>query len=581
MQRSDARPATELRDTLRSIDGRNYKAYHAVLGEYVFPGFRLTIDHVQGDPFAAPSRLRVAVPQSRAQFPPECFPSHVRRVALEDYIARQFAAAIRRFVRGERGMGKSGLIAVDCGRQEILERTACKIDKHWVEVRFVVGLPAEGRTCLGQQAAVMFFDELPRVVEAAMYYPALDAVQLARHVAVAEDATALREQLTGRGLVAFIADDAILPRASGVSDRPLSGGVVVPFASPPELRLTLPVPNKGAITGMGIPEGVTLIVGGGYHGKSTLLRAIERGVYNHIPGDGREYVVARADAVTVRAEDGRRVAQVDISPFIDNLPFEQNTAAFSTENASGSTSQAANIVEAIEAGASLLLIDEDTSAANFMIRDARMQRLVAKQNEPITPFVDHVRNLRERHGVSTIIVMGGSGDYFDVADDVICMQAYVPRLVTAEAKLIVAELPTRRAQESGAVFGALTQRVPLPQSINPTRRGRTKVDARGTDAIRFGNEDIDLQDVEQLVDPSQTEAIGDMLVYALQRGYLDGRATLREVLSRVFADVSRAGLDVISPFHGQHPGNYALPRLQEVAAALNRLRTLTVTQVRS
>ncbi len=384
----------------------------------------------------------------------------------------------------------------------------------------------------------------------------------------------------GAALASFVAEGAVLPRASGNSDRPLSTGRVVPFVAPPELRVTLPAPNRGSITGMGIPEGITLIVGGGYHGKSTLLLAIERGVYNHIPDDGREYVVARRDAVKVRAEDGRRVAQVDISPFINNLPFGQDTTAFSTENASGSTSQAANIVEALEAGTSLLLIDEDTSATNFMIRDARMQQLVAKECEPITPFIDQVRNLHNQHGVSTIIVMGGSGDYFDVADTVVCLEAYVPHLVTAEAKAIAASLPTQRRQESGASFGPLRQRVPLPESVDPTRRGRTKVDARGTAGIRFGSEDIDLQDVEQLVDFSQTEAIGDILVYSLHRDYLDGRATLREVLSQVFKDIEREGLDVISPFHGQHPGNYALPRPQEVAAALNRLRTLAVRQIR-
>ena len=178
----------------------------------------------------------------------------------------------------------------------------------------------------------------------------------------------------------------LLPRRSGVDDRPLEGGGVVPFRSPESLRVVLQAPNAGSVPGMGVPVGVTLVVGGGFHGKSTLLRALEAGVYNHRPGDGRERVVSDPDTVKVRAEDGRAVAGVDISAFIDGLPLGQDTHHFTTPNASGSTSQAATIVEALESGAHALLVDEDTSATNFMLRDRRMQSLVPKDAEPITPF---------------------------------------------------------------------------------------------------------------------------------------------------------------------------------------------------
>ncbi|HHY91931.1 MAG TPA: ABC-ATPase domain-containing protein, partial [Firmicutes bacterium] len=372
-------------------------------------------------------------------------------------------------------------------------------------------------------------------------------------------------------------DGAILPRESGAGDRPLKEGRVVPFRTPPELAVEVDLPHRGRVRGLGIPRGVTLIVGGGYHGKSTLLRAIERGVYNHIPGDGRELVVTVADAVKIRAEDGRSVSGVDISPFIGNLPFGQGTQDFSTPNASGSTSQAANIVEALEVGTHLLLLDEDTSATNFMIRDARMQELIPKAGEPITPFIDRVRQLYEHRGVSTILVVGGAGDYLDVADRVIRMQNYLPAEVTGEARAIAAARPSGRRREPGAPLKDVTERIPLPESF--ALATREKVKAKGTDTVLLGHEELDVANVEQLVDPAQANALAAMIRYAAQH-YIDGRRTLRAVLEQVFADCARAGLEVVSPWQGQHPGELALPRPYELAAAINRLRRLRVRQLR-
>ncbi|HIE09852.1 MAG TPA: ATPase, partial [Armatimonadetes bacterium] len=503
--------------SLRRIDGRGYKAYKDIEGTYDFGEFVLHIDHVQGDPFASPSKVRVEVEGRQARFPPELFKNKERRVALEDYIARAFERAIRKHVRGRRGSGNSGLFDIDAGGQEILERSCVNISPQRLEVRFVMGLPAAGRTILGGQAIEMFFDELPKVVRDSCFYRNLPAHEVKEHVTTSEDATFIRRRLRDLKLVAFIADGAILPRESGISQRPMPKGEAIPFKSPPSLRVTIETPNHGPITGMGIPEGVTLIVGGGYHGKSTLLRAIERGVYNHIPGDGREFVVTIEEAVKIRAEDGRRVERVDISPFIHNLPGGRDTESFSTDDASGSTSQAANIIEALEVGAKLLLIDEDTSATNFMIRDARMQRLVAKEKEPITPFIDRVRQLYEELGVSTILVMGGSGDYFDVADTVIMMDNFLPRDVTEEAKRIAKEMATGRVKEAADSFKAIRERCPHPGSIEPHKGEKLKLDAKGLHTIVIGRSIIDLSLVEQLVDESQTRAIAYAIYHALRR----------------------------------------------------------------
>ncbi|RJQ45690.1 MAG: ATPase [Gaiellales bacterium] len=594
--------AAKLRQVLEQIDGAGYKAYLRIKGVYEFPGYMLAIDHVQGDPYAAPSRLRVRVSQSEADYSASLFEGRVRRVALEDFIARAFARAVKKHVRGGGGTGKSGYVGVDSGGQEILERTAAVVNGDWVEVRFMVGLPADGRRCRARDAIRIFFDELPRVVAASVMSGAHDPDSVRQHVECAEDQEWLRGRLESLGLVAFLADGSVLPRLSGVSDQPLDSGRAVRFTAPPELRVSVELPNQGLVEGLGIPPGVTLVVGGGYHGKSTLLKGIERGVYNHIPGDGRERVVTRDDAVKIRAEDGRRVEQVDISPFIDNLPFGVDTRAFSTDNASGSTSQAANIIEALEAGCRLLVLDEDTSATNFMIRDELMQRLVPSEREPITPFIDQVRALYEEMGVSTILVMGGSGDYFEVADTVIAMEEYHPREVTAEARRIASRRRDRRLPEGKGSFHASLSRIPLPASIDPRRGRREKVSARGTDQLVFGRETIDLTAVEQLVDTSQTRAIGELIRHGLRRGCFDGASSLAKSLDCLLGDVAEWGLDIISPFSGPefdpeketagagagrsgdgageagtpHPGDYALPRRHEIAAALNRLRSLRV-----
>ncbi len=565
-----------LRQKLRQIDGRGYKAYKEIRGSYQFDKFTLFIDYVQGDPFASPSRMRARVPQSVARYPAQTFADRSRRIGLENYLTAVFHIVARK-ISERRGSGKSGLIAIDAPGQEMLERTAMRVTPEFVEASFAVGLPAAGRRVLGRQAAAMLGDDLPLIVESALLYAANNPEMIARYTAVAEDADFLRGKLAELGLVAFIADGAILPRRSGVDPRPLSGKQVIPWQSPPELRLAVTLPNAGEVTGTGIPPGVTLVVGGGFHGKSTLLNALEAGVYNHKPGDGRELVVTVASAVKIRAEDGRSVAGVDISPFINNLPFGRDTRQFSTENASGSTSQAANIMEALELGATLLLVDEDTAATNFMIRDRRMQQLIAKEKEPITPFIDRVRQLYEEHGVSTILVIGGSGDYFDVADLVIGMDTYAPRELTAAAKEVAAAQKTERLPEVSPTFGPIRQRAPDPRSLD-ARKGKRNVNIKvhGRHTIQFGRETIDLSAVSQLADTSQTRAIAAAMQYAKER-YVDGKRPLAQILDLVMADVARDGLSVLA---GRPGVDYAAFRKFELGAAVNRLRTLKTSSPR-
>ncbi len=578
--------AEDLSSELKRLDRRGYKAYKDIAGRWDFRNFQLYIDHVQGDPFAAPSRVRARVPMQVADFPDDTYHNRSREVGLRDHLTRRFGAACRRYGKKRGGSGKSGTIGIDMPGQEVIERTSVIVNSDFVEARFVAGLPAFGRKIAGRLAEELLLDQVPQIVEHSLLFGRLDRAAVYEAVETAEDADALRAALSGpegnaaesgvgTKLVAFVADGAILPRRSGVDERPMDRSEAVPFTAPESFRVEFTLPNRGVVSGMGIPRGVSLIVGGGYHGKSTLLNAIEQGVYNHMPGDGREMVVSDPLAFKIRAEDGRRIEKTAITPFISNLPYGRDTDSFSSENGSGSTSQAANIIEAIEAGATTLLIDEDTSATNFMIRDHRMQELVAKDREPITPFIDKVRQLYEQRGVSTILVIGGSGDYFDVADHVISMNAYVPADVTEEARRIAEKYRSERTREGGRSFGDFIERAPEPAGIDPRRGKRdVKINIRGPRIIDFGTERIDLSGVEQLIHTGQARAISEAMLSA--KRMMDGKLTLRELLDRVMAEIDARGLDAVG---GKKSGDLVRFRRLELAAALNRLRSFRVRQV--
>lgn len=563
-----------LRDRLQRLEGQSYGAYRQLRGQYLFPTFSLFLDHVQADPFAAPSQLRIRLPHATAQIPAGCYATRSREVALRDFLTRRFHQAITGARAGDRsqggdsgsGSGKSSQVAIALAGQAILERSAVVILESGIEVRFTVGLPARGRRILGRQAAHLLCERVPRLAEQ-IEYGHLDAAALARHLDTAEDADWLRGQLPERGLVAFVADGALLPRQSGVSDRPLTGGR--PFRAPESLQVTFHRPHYGPVSGMGLPQGINLIVGGGYHGKSTLLRAIAQGIYNHVPGDGREWVVTDGGAVSIRAEDRRRVAGVNISPFINGLPQGQPTTAFSTENASGSTSQAASIIEALEVGATALLLDEDTCATNFMIRDRRMQQLIQKGNEPITPFVDRVEALYRDHGVSTLMVMGGSGDYFEAATRVVGMVGFEAKDLTSQAKAIAQEDETQRLKEARSDFGPDFE--PSPRWLSGSVSDRAKVKVRGVAQLSVDRVEIDLG-AAQLVDTAQTWAIGHAVLHLLNH---PTNTPLADQLTGLMAQLEAQGLDILAG--RSHPdGGLAGFRRFELAVALNRMRGLKI-----
>ncbi|MEE0745323.1 MAG: ABC-ATPase domain-containing protein [Anaerovoracaceae bacterium] len=562
--------AAELKSLLTRIDRRGYPAYKDIRGMYSFPEYVLSIDHVQGDPFAAPSKLSVYVDGRNGGFPRKLYDTRYRRIALQDQLTRGFGRQAERVAFKAKGSGKSGLISVSRCGQEILERTACSIDPEngRIVMRFEVGLPANGRTINAREAEKIFFDFLPECVEQALLYRNADGEKLQAVADLADDQHHIRTVLPEMGLCAFVADGSVLPRESGVSSRPMKGGVK--FKSPEEMKVSIQLPHRGEITGMGMRKGITLIVGGGYHGKSTLLKALELGVYDHIAGDGREYVITDDTAVKIRAEDGRSIKDTDISMFINDLPNGKDTVSFATEDASGSTSQAANVIESMEAGTSLFLIDEDTSATNFMIRDELMQRVIHRDMEPITPFIDRIRELYDRYGISTVIVAGSSGAYFHVADSIIQMDRYIPKDITGYAKREAEGFPAIRGVDEPAGEPDFSR---CPKASGAFKGGsRIKMKTMGREAVSIDRETIDLRYVEQIVDSEQVTALGHCVKYA-QKNIFDGKTTLLQVVDQLEAVMEKQGMAAVCESRSS-VANMARPRRQEIFACFDRYRSL-------
>lgn len=598
--------AEDLRNLLRQIDRRSYPAYKDTRGKYQFQQYVLSIDHVQGDPFAAPSKVSILVPGKVAGFHRECYEEAHRRTAFQDFLLRRVSMKIKDYSFKAKGSGKSGLLGISHPGQEILERSACAVNPQNgdVTIRMEIGFPANGRTINAGELEKILFDFLPLCVRQTLLSASCPKESVEKCLFLADDQLYIREELKKRGLVSFVANGAVLPRKSGISSLPMKDGKA--FMSPASMEVTLELPHHGSLVGMGIKKGVTLIVGGGYHGKSTLLEALELGVYNHIAGDGREYVITDETAMKLRAEDGRSIQKTDISMFIRNLPNGRDTNAFYTEDASGSTSQAAATVEAMEMGAKVFLIDEDTSATNFMIRDELMQRVVSRDVEPIIPFIDRVRELYEDYGISTILVAGSCGSYFHKADCIIQMNKYQPVEITALAKREAEGYPytTGRLDKSGEPD---LKRI-VKRDAAFAKDDRIKLRTDGTDGFSINREEVDMRYVEQLVDPEQLTSLSYMIKY-MKLQVFDGKKTLKEAVESLYTRIGSRGFDAFfgpggdaacaggtdgfaSRVGGRHaggagrdaartggeggalPGNLAMPRRQELYAALNRCREL-------
>ena len=566
--------AEELRRELHNINRKSYPVYKGLKGAYQFPEYQLFIEHVQGDPFAAPSALRIFVPHRKADFPESYYQEKHTRIALQDELLRRFASVSSKFCYQAKGSGKSGVIQVSHCGQEVLERTACEITEEGIHIRFFVGFPANGRTINSGELEKILFDYLPECVKASLYYKRLPAKEIEQVIFLSEDQKAVREEMKKRNLIAFVAEGSILPRQSGASDLPMKEAVL--FQSPGSMKVTMQLPHRGRITGMGIKKGITLIAGGGYHGKSTLLQALEKGVYDHIAGDGREFVLTDDTAWKLRAEDGRKIKAVDISLFINHIPSGRDTRRFSTLDASGSTSQAANIIEAIEAKSNVLLIDEDTSATNFMVRDELMQRVIQKDKEPITPFLERARDLYEKAGISTILVVGSCGSCFYIADQILQMDNYRPVDITEKTRTLLKEYKKPDCRAEGFALPKEKRSISFGSSVvrKKNYRGtgmveeREKLKVMGRESLMLGREQLDLRYLEQLADREQTQTLGCLLKYAKEQ-YSGKTTNFAELIEDLIRKLEKEGIGSVS---GQKdvPAGMAMPRRQEIYACFNR-----------
>ena len=602
---------SNLKNELNRIHRKGYPAYKDLKGSYRFPAYILHIDHVQGDPFAAPSKLSVEVPQKQAAFPEGLFDASYKRIALQDHLTRTFGRALSAHMFEAKGSGKSGLMSISRPGQQVLERTALQMDKDRIIARFEVGFPANGRTINAVELEKILFRFLSDAVKRALYYRSYDKKDLYNVVHLAEDQHFIREELIRRNLTAFVANGSVLPRESGVSDRPMRGAVA--FTSPKSMEIEMDLPHKGSIRGMGIPRGITLIVGGGYHGKSTLLKALELGVYNHIEGDGREYVITDETAMKIRAEDGRAVSHVNISPFINHLPNGKDTVEFSTEDASGSTSQAANVVEAVDSGAKALLIDEDTSATNFMVRDTLMQSVIAKDKEPITPFLDRARDLYEKQGVSVILVAGSSGAFFYIADHILQMDTYRALDITEKVReicphgesqgvlkestfsermtkskanapnLLIPESPEEISDESESIASIAWKQTDRTLRVGKIdkKHDQIRIKQFGKDSFSVGRDTVDLKYVEQIADAEQTTTLSYIMRYVIEQLEKKPGQEIGPLLEAICKEMRENGPGIPGRFgrkpgqgqsRGTIPGNLAAVRPQEIYACVNRYR---------
>ena len=567
--------SADLEKLLMSINRKSYPAYKELRGSYQFPGFQLNIEHVQGDPFASPSKLSIQVKKAQAGFPEEMYEKKHRRVALQDYLTRVFGKNIGVYTFQAKGSGKSGLIGISRCGQEVLERSAFEIDNGNITVRFEVGFPANGRTINAFELKKILIEYLPEAVKKSLFYKNLKTGEVRKVIELSEDQNTIRNELVNRNLVAFVANGSILPRESGVSQKPLKNAVR--FLSPKTMEIEMKLPFAGTIKGMGIPEGITLIVGGGYHGKSTLLKALEQGIYNHIEGDGREYVITSDTAVKIRAEDGRAVSHVNISPFINDLPNKKDTIDFSTEDASGSTSQAANVVEAIQAEAKSLLIDEDTCATNFMVRDRLMQAVVSGDKEPITPFTLQARELYERHGISVILVAGSSGSYFYIADKILQMDSYKTFDITDKVRKVLDIVSEENVEMTGKISTDLLFDKGRYQRIAKTghlerKREQVKIKQFGKDSFSIGKDTVDLKYVEQILDSEQTTTLSYCLKYLLEK-MEKKEQNIDLLVDNLWNQLQSCGFKVIC--QGTYlPAGLAQIRKQDIYACVNRYRGL-------
>ncbi len=557
---------------IRTLNGKNYGLYKSLADKpWDFGDFALEFLHVQGDPYAPASRVVIKANLSMLGYAGEWGGSFERRLALSDFLHRKLSRLVK-----EKYPDKDAAIVFDMAGPEMLVRNSLWIDNGELRACLQVRLPGEGRKIQAEVAAEILTMVLPDLVSAGLYYSKSDEAALQEHFRVLAERKEILAQLESRGLCAFVPDGAVLPRASGLSELPLEGAV--PFTAPEQMAVTLNVCGR-EIRGMGIPKGITVITGGAFHGKSTLLQALTRAVYPHIPGDGREGIVIDESALRVGVEDGRSVRGTDLSQFVRDLPGGVSTKNFNTLSASGSTSEAANLLEAMEAGSRAFLIDEDSSAVNFLIRDVRVRKLLGDDREPLIPLTDRIREISAQ-GYSFILVAGACGDYLDLADNIVIMANYKAECAkSSQPRTCSGDVATKQstaAVSSARPFVGYMQ--PLQKSVRPTSavERQVKVKLSGDTLLQIGFLVSDTSRLNTLVDKQQRFGAGFLLLNLLQNAASNSESSDASAGDSVAATIQKLHEKIQNVGFRNLPQGMSremsLPRVVDIACVAFRLR---------
>lgn len=572
----------EFFNLLAGLDGQPFSEYQQLVGDFDFSRYVIKcsrIDLNSSDALAPVFSIRI--PQTIAEIPEYLFDTPVRRTAMEDLLLRRLADHIGAVANYDHNGIARRHIHSAAPNQKILPRNALLLTSEYIEVYVRITLPTqqvivEGEPVVsidGDMAQHIFFDDLPEIVSNSLLYCNIDAAEADRFVNNMEDADHLRQHLAASGQVSYLAEGAMISRMAG-SDLPDYENLL-PMEMDEELIEEVDVPHAGTVRGMGVPTGLTLVLGESDSGRVELMNAIAQGIYNHIPGDGRERIVTVADAVNIRSEVGRPIQQVDISAFAEEFPDGSNPASCSTVSAGAFTSQAASTVEALEAGARVLLYDEHSSSSTFLSSDTRVTPLLGKSSRNTLAAI--ARRMVDELGIS-MVVAGSSlvAEFIPIADKILKVENFRISDITEEAKAL--EIAVPEAAGETVNLGSMLSRArwAMPSSIDPSiGREDLVILAEDADFLQFGRSLVDLDGVSQLADADQTRAIGFVLYYAKLR-YMDEGYSIREILDLVDRDLSNEGLNTLVR---ELRGDLARPRRYEVAATLNRLPSFRVSHV--
>lgn len=544
-----------IRSVLERINGRGYKSYKSLVGlSEVVDRVRVTVIKVQGDPFAPPSVVKLEhntnMPDWSLQAP----------VATSDCILRRLRVLLKKFSMKGVGEGNSGVLSVPKLAPIMIRRSSLEVVKTGVGrarivARVHVGLPSRGRRVVSGAAEELLLERLPKAFTSSV---SVGEDKLRRHVETWIEQEHIRARLEDMGLVSFVGDGSILPRRCGGCWEPLEDAV--PFESPPSLRVSVDLPTGRSITGMGIRRGLTVVSGPAYHGKTTLIEAVSAGVWNHIPGDGREYVITIRESFVVMSENGRRVTCVDLTPWLSEMPGASNLSCFTTSDASGATSVAATIQESIELGARLLIIDEDNVATNIIHRDYWLEELIGRKT--LHTVADLAPGLK-RAGVSVIVVATGSSELLSRADHVIVMNEYKALDLTHKARQVTAKKDTSD--------GVVEYRAPRGRRMTASMRlDKAKLRGRMLE-VRGADELIDLRPLVQLEEETQLKTVVEATLRILAKGGVD---TIGSECKDVEAKLARGGFREVV---GKEPGpSLSEARALDIGFLINRMPWLRV-----